>query len=141
MKVTEHPIISDAWKTLELSFGNFYFFDQFVVGEIHEEEHFNWAKAKIVIDYAEKLYGENFKPCYISNRIHDYSIAASDWLTFFKNRYSLRKYIIVSDKVSSQLNLNFEKLFIKETSLIYKAKNLDEALACVKKILQEEQNS
>ncbi|SFU62812.1 hypothetical protein SAMN05216480_110122 [Pustulibacterium marinum] len=131
MRIEDHHIIEEVLEIHQLEFGDFFFFDDFVVGQIHEEELFNWSKASVVIKLAEKLYGTGCMPHYISNRIYDYSIIAQDWLTFFQNRYVLKSYIIVTYKDSSVMNMMFEKLFLKET-IITKCKSLDDALSIVK---------
>lgn len=131
MRIENHHIIEEALEIHQLEFGDFFFFKGFVVGQIHEEELFNWSKAKVVIHLAEKLYGAGCRPHYISNRIHSYSIVAQDWLTFFKNRYVLTSYTIVTYKESNAMNLMFEKLFLKET-MINKCHTLDQAIALVK---------
>lgn len=134
MKIEEHPIIEEVIAIHRLDFGDFYFFKNLVVGEIHDEVLFNWQKAKEVIDLAEEVLGKGCKPYYISNRINDYSIIAKDWLKFFKYRYSLKNYIIVTYKNSSIMNMMFERLFYKDTQdgLILRFSNLGDAINFIK---------
>lgn len=134
MKIEEHPIFTEVLQIHRLEFGNFYFFDNLVVGEIHEEVLFNWQKAKTVIDLAEAYFGKGVQPHYISNRVYDYSIIAKDWLTFFKNRYALRSYLIITYQKSSIMNMMFEKMFFKDeaSGLIKRFSTLNDALNFVK---------
>ncbi len=130
MTIKNHHIIEKVIAIHQLEFGEFYFFDDFVVSEIYDEVLFNWEKAKIVIDIAENIYGKGCQPHYISNRIHHYAIVPNDWLTFFKKRYLIKSYIIVTDAKNSIMNLHFERLFFKKIR-IEKVTNLDEALQLV----------
>lgn len=134
MKIEEHPIFREVLEVHRLPFGNFYFFNNLVVGEIHEEVLFNWEKAKEVITIAEQLYGKGCIPYYLSNRINDYSIVAKDWLTFFKNRFLLKSYIIVTYQNTGIMNLMFEKMFYKDEKkgLIKRFTSLNDALNFIK---------
>lgn len=135
MKVKDHHIYTQLIEEHQLEFGDFYFFDNLVISEIHEEVLFNWEKAKIVIDIAERIYGKGCQPYYISNRIYKYSIIPKDWIRFFNNRYTIKAYLIVTyNSSTSIMNLMFEKLFFGNSNLptIKKFQTLSEAIDFIK---------
>jgi len=108
-----------------LESGNYYFFEKFIVSEIHEGVHFNWKKAKEVIDLAYQYYGPEPKLVYVSNRVNSYSIVPQDWVKFFKEKHPLKAMAVVCNKKAGMSNLVFEKLFF--TSIIKRFTTLKEA--------------
>jgi len=120
-----------ALKTHQLEFGNFYFFDKYVISEINEGVFFNWKKAEVVIDLVIDFYENNFKVYYISNRKNRYYINPADWLNFKKTKHHIKTYLIVHNNTNSSFNLEFEKMFYKaKTTNFY---SLEEAIGYVEK--------
>lgn len=131
MTVAQSTYIKNVKEVHHLSFGSYYFFDNYIISEIHDEVLFNWEKAQEVIQIAEKFYGSDYQPHYIANRIYDYSIVPNDWLKFFKTRYRLKSFLIVSSNKSSVVNFTFEKIFYKGN--IRKFHSLKEAIPLINK--------
>jgi hypothetical protein len=115
ISVKEKFLFNEVLKELNYSFGNIYIFEKFVVSEINEGVHFNWENhGKVIVDDVTFYLGNNGDNInYISNRIHSYSVVASDWLKFFKHSYSLKSYLIVSNDKIGLLNSMIENLFFK----------------------------
>lgn len=107
------PIYSQVVKELEYSFGTFYVFNGYLISEINEDVNFSWDHHAIQVVDDVSCYlgtlGNNI--VYVSNRIHSYSLVASDWLKFFKNYYDLKGYYIVQDKQKNRVNALFEDMF------------------------------
>ncbi len=94
--------------------GNFYFFNNFVVSEIHEGVHYTWEDAQDVIEAYVKHYGK-VPITYVSNRINEYSVRPQDWSKFVKSGYKLHAYVVVSYNKRSWLNALLEKAFLNTT--------------------------
>ncbi|NNK82782.1 MAG: hypothetical protein HKO92_06640 [Flavobacteriaceae bacterium] len=100
-------------KELHYPFGNVYVFNGFLVSEINEGVIFSWDEhgkrvAEDVSCYLGTL-GDNL--IYISNRIHSYSVVASDWKKYYQNYKNLRGYYVVEEKKQGALNSLVESLF------------------------------
>lgn len=103
---------------LQLDFGDFYFFDTYLVGEIHSDVEVSWKHhfketVKIIFDFYQNLNGSGKELVYITNRINPYTVIPSDWLHFFKYSYSLKGYAVVNPNRNGKLNSVFEKIFLK----------------------------
>ena len=112
--VKDTVLYQDVLKELSFSFGKVFIFKGFVISEINQGEVVSWDNAKLIIDEVTSFLntrGEDI--IYISNRINSYSVVATDWLKFFKQRYTLKAYCVVSENQSGILNLMIEKLFFK----------------------------
>lgn len=111
--IKETILYNRVLKELNYSFGNVFIFDGFVVSEINRGVNFNWNEhAQIIVeDVACYLGTDGSDIIYISNRIHSYSVIASDWIKFFKHSYHLKSYFIVSNSHLGILNSMIENLF------------------------------
>lgn len=111
--IKEIDLHNTVLKELNYSFGTVFIFDGFVVSEINRGVNFNWNQhAQLIVeDIACYLGTDGSDLIYISNRIHSYSVVASDWLKFFKNSYNLKGYFIISDSNVGILNSMIENLF------------------------------
>lgn len=129
-KVVDNACHKKAFQELNYFFGDFYLFENFVIGEIKEDIVFNWEDhAKQVAEEIANLYEDNGKNIvYISNRVYRYSVIPSDWLRFFKYSYFLKGYAIVSRGKGSAL----ERLFMK--GKMRKFLDLDSAIAWAKEL-------
>lgn len=70
MQFTDSIHAQEAFETLELPYGNFYFIDRLVIAEVNEGVTFTLEKARPVITFAEHLYGKNVEIGYILSLIH-----------------------------------------------------------------------
>jgi len=100
-------------KELRYSFGTVYIFDGFLISEINEGVHFSWEYhgKQMVEDISCFLGTDGRNIIYISNRIHSYSVVASDWLKFFKNYYFLKGYYVVEQDEQRKINAVIETMF------------------------------
>jgi len=92
-------------------YGNFFFFNNFIVSEIHEGVDFTWKTAQETLKAMKKHYGDR-PVTYISNRIHEYSVRPQDWSKFVEANYKFSAYLIVSYNKRNWLNALLEKSFI-----------------------------
>ena len=129
MRVIETKLKGQILKEHSFKFGDFYFFENFVVAEIAEGELFDWERAQMVIDLATDFYGADAKVNYISNRIYNYSIVPQDWIKFYKNRYQLKSFSVVTYSQSGLINMVFERMFSRIT--IKKFESVMDAVAHV----------
>ncbi|MDH7445634.1 hypothetical protein [Aquimarina sp. 2201CG14-23] len=113
--VKNSPFYQEAIQELNYSFGNFYLFEGFVVGEINEDIVFTWDDhAKFLVEDLTNLYDHNGENViYITNRVHSYAVKPSDWLKFYKSDYKMKAYGIISYTPRGLLNVLIEKLFMK----------------------------
>lgn len=108
----------EAIHEINYPFGDFYLFDGFVIAEVYEGVTFTWDNhGKKVVEDIAYLYDTNGDDIIlISNRINPYSIKPTDWRKFFKNRYTLKGYAVVSySKIGNSIAL-LERLFISTKS-------------------------
>ncbi len=136
--VKSSPFYQEAIQEINYSFGNFYLFETFIVGEINKDIVFTWEDhAKTVVEEISNLYDQNGKDLvYISNRVNPYSVVPSDWLHFFKYSYSLKGYGIVSYNPKGILNAMLEKLFMR--SKLQSFTCLTDAIAWAKSVSKTE---
>ena len=133
-KLRDTPYYHRAIHEINYSFGNFYLFDTFIVGEIHENVHISWKEhGKMIAEELSNLYDNNGKDLvYISNRANDYSLVPTDWKKFFKLSYNLKAYGIVSYTKTGYFNAMLERMFVN-TKLRW-FNSLEEAIAWVDQI-------
>ena len=133
-KLRDTPYYHRAIHEINYSFGNFYLFDTFIVGEIHENVHISWKDhGKMIAEELSNLYDNNGKDLvYISNRANDYSLVPTDWKKFFKLSYNLKAYGIVSYTKTGYFNAMLERMFVN-TKLRW-FNSLEEAIAWVDQI-------
>ncbi|WP_343486975.1 hypothetical protein [Allomuricauda sp. d1] len=124
----------------EFEFGVFHYFDGLVIGEIKEGVLVTWKMGEKVVNAAVEIYGEDMPIAYISNRIHDYAIVASDWIKFYKNRHQLDFYSVVGNTKGSFASIMMERMFFKNS--IRQFTDLDEAVQwSLKKIKARDQKT
>lgn len=133
-KLRDTPYYHRAIHEINYSFGDFYLFDTFIVGEIHENVHISWKDhGKMIAEELSNLYDNNGKDLiYISNRANDYSLVPTDWKKFFKLSYNLKAYGIVSYTKTGYFNAMLERMFVN-TKLRW-FNSLDDAIAWVDQI-------
>lgn len=137
-KLRDTPYYYRAIHEINYSFGDFYLFDTFIVGEIHEDVHISWKEhGKMIAEELSNLYDNNGKDLvYISNRANDYSLVPTDWKKFFKLSYNLKAYGIVSYTKTGYFNAMLERMFVN-TKLRW-FNSLEDAIAWVDQISSTE---
>ena len=109
--------------------GNFYFFNIFVVSEIHEGVNFTWEAAQNVMEACRKHY-KNKPVTYIDNHINEYSIRPQDWKKIERSKFMLKAYIAVCYNKRSWLNALLVKAFLNTKFEYYN--NLENAINQIK---------
>ncbi|EAR02985.1 hypothetical protein [Maribacter sp. HTCC2170] len=114
IKLRDTPYYNRAIHEINYSFGDFYLFDTFVVGEIHEDILFSWNEhGKQLFEVLFDLYDNNGKDIvYISNRVNDYSVIPTDWKKFHKFGFMLKAYGIISYTQTGLFNAMLERMFV-----------------------------
>jgi hypothetical protein len=130
LKVEESKYKDHYQKKISLHYGNFYIFEKYVISEISEGVHFNWALAEEVIELVYEHFGSrDIKVAYISNRIYNYSVHAQDWLNFYKERHHLEAFAVVAYTKLGFMNVILEKVFSQIR--LKKFSSLDDAVEWV----------
>lgn len=111
---------------LEMPFGNYYFCEFFLVSELHEGIHFDWKKAKKLINEIFKFYGENEKIGFISNRINAHSVDPQNWVKVQKEYNFMAASAIVVYNNLGYMNASLEKHFSKKS--IKRCISIEEAI-------------
>ena len=111
---------------LEMPYGNYYLYDNFFVGELNEGVHFDWNKAKEVVEKVIDFYGKDAKIGFISNRINSYSIDPHNWKKIEEEYDLIAGSAIVMYSSSTYMNASIEKQFAKKT--IKRCMSLNEAI-------------
>jgi hypothetical protein len=111
-------------------FGVFYFFENFIVAEINEGEHFSYLKAKEIIDSCYKYYGNNPKIAYVSNRVNSYSLELTLYSKMKRDGHQLivASAVIIYDQIGLKI-ATLEKSFSKHS--LKRCYTLDEAIVWV----------
>lgn len=132
MKIEDSVIASQYLKKLEIPFGNFYIFEKFVVGEVHDGVSFSYKDANILLNAVENYFGkDDLEMSYISNRVNSYSVYPLDWLKFYNSKYTnkLKKVAYVSYTKVSATNVILESFYL--TKKTKRFTSLDEAVIWV----------
>ncbi|APY12261.1 hypothetical protein BWZ22_13950 [Seonamhaeicola sp. S2-3] len=113
-------------------FGNFYFFEKFILSEVNEGFHFDWKMIKEVMEEAVAFYGSDVKLGYISNRVNSYSINPQSW-NMVKEEYNMiAAGAIVTYSTMTFMNATIEKQFSENS--IKRCLSLDEAIDWIVKL-------
>ncbi|WP_350284180.1 hypothetical protein [uncultured Croceitalea sp.] len=136
-RVRDIPFFKNIKEIREYQFGTFYFFDGLVISEINQGQTFGWEMAQRTINAAKEVFGENMPIAYISNRIHSYSVVATDWAKFYTNRHKLSFYSVVGNTKGSFASLVLERMFFQNS--IKQFADLEEAISWSLKQLKAHQ--
>ncbi len=117
---------------VKLAFGNYYFCDQLVIGEINEGMHITWSMAKILIQEILKFYGDAAKIAYVANRVNSYSIDPQNWIRLEREYNFLVASAIVIYNNPSYINASLEKNFSHKS--MKRCLSLSEAISWVKSL-------
>lgn len=124
----EHSNLSSEIEDMYVSVnGNFYFFKNFIVTEIHDGVNFTWENGQNVLAAAKKHYGPTINVTIISNRINEYSINPQDWIKFFKADFKIKSYLVVANNKRHWLNALLEKTFLNN-NIVKRFTNLHDAI-------------
>jgi hypothetical protein len=125
--IKDSVFYSEVLKEVNYHFGDYYFFDGFIVSEIKEGADFSWDNAKVIIDEAAAYYNTSGNDIvYISNRIFKYKIQPVHWLRFSMYAFTLKGYGIVATNEIAFRNAKFESTFVRSKVKIFN--NLFEAI-------------
>jgi len=127
----EDSIYKDQYQIkLALDSGNFYIFEHYIIGEVHEGQHIDWADAKVLLERVYEHFGtSDIDMSYISNRINSYSVQPKDWLNFYRERHKVKSISVVAYNKIGLMNIALERLFSKAP--YRKFINLESAVAFV----------
>jgi len=111
----EDSVFKDNYQAkIALDTGNFYIFDRFIIGEVHEGQHIGWDHAKVLLEKIYDHFGSSdIDMAYISNRIHSYSVQPKDWLNFYRERHKVKSVSVVAYSKLGAMNIALERLFSK----------------------------
>lgn len=133
-KLKDSSFYHQAIHVINYPFGDFYLFDGFVVAEVYEGITFNWDDhGKKVVEDISYLYDSKGQDIIlIANRINPYSTKPTDWKKFFKQRYALKGYGVISYTRRGNSIALLESLFISTKTKRFKS--LEEAIVWAKGI-------
>nr|WP_042245540.1 hypothetical protein [Nonlabens ulvanivorans] len=112
--IRESVFYPEVLKEINMHYGNFYFFDGFIVSEVFKNVVFGWEEAKPIVNAATSFYNtDGSKLVYISNRINKYSVKPVDWFHFANYSFKLMGYGVVNYTDPGLINSKLESLFVK----------------------------
>ncbi len=126
-RVREIEFFKNIREIREYEFGVFYFFDNLVISEVNQGVLFNWEMAIKAVDAAYEVIGQDKPIAYISNRVNNYSVVATDWRKFYFNRNQLGLYSVVGNTKGSFASLVMERMFFRNN--IKQFSDLEKAIA------------
>ena len=133
LKIENSPYKDLYQKKLSLASGNFYIFEKYVIGEVHEGVHFNWDSASELIELVYLHFGSrDIKVAYISNRVNSYSVHAQDWIQFYKERNHLEAFAVVAYTKIGFMNVVLEKIFSQ--ARVRKFHTMEEAITWIEEL-------
>ena len=126
------------YSKIELSFGNYYLCNQFIIAEINEGTHLDWDKILEIIGVAIDFYGPDIKIAYISNRVESYSLEPQLWYKFHKEFDFIVATATIAYNDFGYINATIEKNFTNKS--LKRCDNLEEAINWVKNLKEFNQN-
>lgn len=118
--IKESLFYAEVSKEVNFHFGDFYFFEGFIVSEIKEGTVFTWENVKKMIKAVIDFYKPTgFDIVYISNRINNYSINPTDWLKFTSKGMKVKGFAIVTKMGKSDKTADFESLFVPSNFKVF----------------------
>ncbi|WP_412984498.1 hypothetical protein [Pontimicrobium sp. IMCC45349] len=139
MKSVKHTeLYKEALIELNYDYADVFVYEGFVIVEFAEGLVFNWddygqTMVKDVCDYLDTNGGDLV---YISHRINNYSVKATDWMKLYSLNYDVRANAVVGYKPNSFLTTVIENLFLKNK--IKRFNSLIDAVNWVKQLVKEE---
>jgi len=92
--------------THQLDIGLFYFYENFVIGEVKEGQNIDFECAKGLYELVERYYKNTIPYVYISNRIHSYSFKPTGHYKSSGLFTNLKGYGIITKIVSIKFHTN-----------------------------------
>ncbi|GAA3655328.1 hypothetical protein [Flavivirga jejuensis] len=111
---------------LETTYGDFYFCDNFFIGEIFEGIHFEWDMVDYLMNEVRDFYGKDAKLGYVSNRINSYSLDPQSWEKVYKKYGIIQFSAIIAYNNFTLMNAKLEKQF--SSKKIKRCTSLTEAM-------------
>ncbi len=113
-------------KKYKIDIGSFYFYEQYVVGEVEEGSDLNFESGKELYELIEKHYNNIVPYVYISNRVNSYSFKPTRHYRSARLFPNLKGYAIVTyDEVNTKI-AQLEESFSEIPTCIFD--NLNDAI-------------
>ncbi len=116
----------------EIEIGTFYFYKNFVVGEVDSGADLNFESGKELYDLLEIHFKNTIPYVYISNRINSYSFKPTRLYNVDKNFPNLKGYGIVIYDPTNKTIAQLEETFTDMPTQIFD--NLEDAICWAKRI-------
>ena len=113
MTIKNSSLASEANYTYNLNIGDFYFYDKFIITEIHEGEIIGKEAFLKIFALVEKHFGTNKPYGLISHRVYSYSVNLSELLQISNQFKFLVANAIVAYSDISFKNFELEKRLLK----------------------------
>lgn len=129
------------YRKLELPYGNVFITKQFIISELNEGIHVDFAMvSKLIGKFSEDITND-IRIGYIANRMNSYSFEPQLWLDFNNDYDFLVASAVVNYNDFGYLNSTLEKHFFKKS--LKRCHSLDEAIEWMLELeeLQQEINS
>ncbi len=114
-----HKINRILIKKYTLDIGTFYFYENFIIGEIIEGANLNFESGKELFRLAKTHYENNIPFVYISNRINSYSLIPTGHYKTIELFPNLKGYAIVVYNDINYKIAELEQSFISWPSNIF----------------------
>ncbi|GAA4277800.1 hypothetical protein [Aquimarina mytili] len=123
-------------KEYTLDIGVFYFYQNFVIGEIKEGLNLNFESGKELFNLTKTHYKNIIPFVYISNRVHSYSFIPTGHYKSSKLFPNLKGYaIVVYDNINLKI-AELEQTFMSWPNQIFT--NLDDAIDWAEELIERE---
>lgn len=130
MKFEDSNIITEiTYEKIQLSYGNFFMCEKYVIAELNHGIHVDWSIIKKIADLIIKQYGSTKKLGFISNKVNSYSIDPFVWVTFSKEYDFIEAAAIVWYTDADFMSATLEKMFLKNSVKL--CESIDEAIQWV----------
>lgn len=129
------------FRKLEFHFGNVYITKQFIVSELNEGIHVDFAMVSRLIGKFSEDISNDIRIGYIANRMNSYSFEPQLWVDFNNDYDFLVASAVVNYSDFAYLNSSLEKHFFKKS--LKRCHSLDEAIEWMIELdeLKQEVNS
>ncbi|GAA0871139.1 hypothetical protein GCM10009117_02840 [Gangjinia marincola] len=137
MKISDTHYKKKILHHVRLKTGDYYFFKNFIVSEVHEGVQFDWAAGEELLYHVYEFYGGSVRVGYISNRINSYNVVPRDWLKFYKEHgEGVLCTAIISYNGISVKNFLLEKIFMAG-----KVKHFDNLTSAIEWVKEKKKKS
>lgn len=119
--------------THQLDIGLFYFYENFVIGEVKEGQNIDFECAKGLYELVERYYKNTIPYVYISNRIHSYSFKPTGHYKSSGLFTNLKGYGIITYSPIGNNIAVLEQFFMNRPSAIFH--NIEDAVKWAEQII------